>query len=96
MKKIKEGEVLYIRTDLRVEGTSTVNKQDYDDHISYLREIAKERYFLGGGYVDDPGGMIIFEAISETEAQSICDKDPLISRGFYTYRLQPWEIIIQS
>lgn len=92
---MKKGDILYIRTDFKVEGAK-VTKKDYDDHIEYLTEVAKERYFMGGGYINNPGGMIVFSAKDLEEAKRISNGDPLIERKLYTYEILEWELVIIS
>lgn len=92
---MKKGDILYIRTDYKVEGIQVSNK-DFEDHIRYLEEVAQERYFMGGGYKNNPGGMIIFSAKDLEEAKKISDGDPLIERKLYTYEILQWELVILS
>jgi len=92
---MKKGTILYIREDYRVDDVE-VTEKDYVDHIAYLEQVAKDRYFLGGGFVEKGGGMIIFEAASKAEAIKIADGDPLISRNLFTYDLSPWEMVVVS
>ena len=86
-------DILFIRTDEKVEG-SIVDENDYIDHIKYLTNISKNRYFIGGGSLNNPGGMVVFSAKDIEEAKIICDKDPLILRGLYMYKLMIWEVVI--
>lgn len=88
-----KGDILYLRTDEKVEG-KRVSKESFNAHIDYLTDVAKERYFMGGGYLNNPGGMIIFSAKDLEEAKLICDGDPLISEGLFTYKLMIWELVI--
>lgn len=90
-----EGKLLYVRIDYKIEKTE-MSEKDFNDHIDYLSKISKERYFVGGGFTESRGGMIVFEASNKDEAVSICDGDPIISKGFYRYELHPWKIAIES
>lgn len=92
---MKQGNILYVRADYKVEGAK-VTKSDFEDHLRYLEGIAKERFFMGGGFTEKPGGMIIFEAQDITEAKKISDGDPLIFRSLYRYELTEWEMVILS
>lgn len=92
---MKKGDRLFIRTDHSIEG-SEFGSSDFSDHIAYLENISKERFFMGGGYVGALGGMIVFAAYDMNEARQICDGDPLVERGLYTYELKEWELAIVS
>ena len=92
---MKKGNILYVRTDYKVDGAK-VTKLDFQDHLEYLEGIAKERFFMGGGFTKKPGGMIIFEAKDIAEAKKISNGDPLISRNLYRYDLTEWEMVILS
>lgn len=92
---MKQGNILYVRIDYKVNGAK-VTKLDFEDHLRYLKGIAKERLFMGGGFTEKPGGMIIFEAQDITEAKKISNGDPLILRNLYRYDLIEWEMVILS
>lgn len=70
--------------------------KDFEDHAQYLKIIADERYFVGGGFNNTVGGMIIFEAANIDEAKEIAERDPLIKRNFYRYELYEWDLLILS
>lgn len=90
---MKVGNILYVRTDYKIDGAKVTNL-DFEDHLNYLEGIAKERFFMGGGFTKKPGGMIIFEANNIEEAKKISNGDPLISRNLYRYDLIEWEMVI--
>jgi uncharacterized protein YciI len=92
---MKTGQTLYIRTDFKVEGKE-ITKKDFNDHIAYLEEIASKRLFMGGGYVNAPGGMIIYHAENLEEAKIVAEGDPIISRGLFTYELKEWSLVLLS
>lgn len=58
--------------------------------------VADERYFVGGGFANTNGGMIIFKAKDLEEANMIAQKDPIIERGLYTVELHEWDLLILS
>lgn len=90
---MKKGDKLFVRTDYKVQGAK-VGAGDFNDHIKYLKGIAANRYFVGGGFLNRDGGMIIFKAKDLEEAKEISDNDPIIKRGFYSYELNEWELVI--
>lgn len=92
---MEAGKVLFVRTDYKVDGTVT-SEEDFNDHINYLYKVANERFFMGGGFIEKPGGMIVYEATNITEAKKVADGDPLIARGLYHYELVKWEMVLLS
>jgi len=94
--KLKEGSVLYVRLDYKIEGKQE-SEQDGMDCYMYLQNIAKERYLVAGMFGDMElmqmdGAMMIFEAKDMEEAKEITNNDPIISRGFYCYELYKWNV----
>ena len=59
---MKSGDKYFVRIDSKVENVIS-GKDDFDNHIAYLKEVAKTSTFYGGGFVNKDGGMIIFKAI---------------------------------
>lgn len=92
---MREKEQYFIRIDHQVI-KEKLPKDLFDNHLSYLAEISKERTFYGGGFIHNPGGMIIFQADNVAIAKIICDNDPIIKSGYYSYTLNEWEVVIAS
>ncbi len=40
---MQTGKILYVRTDYKIEGTTT-SKNDFNDHIDYLKEVSEQRF----------------------------------------------------
>ena len=92
---MKKGSKLYVRIDSRDKGKSTTN-QDFEDHMSFVNNLAKERYFVGGAFSGVDAGMVLMEAKSIEEAREIFLKDPIIERGLYKFELYEWELMVLS
>ncbi|WP_291632544.1 YciI family protein [Clostridium sp.] len=92
---MKKGEKLFVRIDYK-NSNSNLTSENFEEHAQYLKAIASERYFLGGGFNNAKGGMVIFEAEDINEAKKITEKDPLIQKGFYRFELYEWELLILS
>ena len=92
---IKNGSVLYARIDKKI-GEKELTLQDFQDHLDYVKNIAKERYLLGGGFSNFDGGLILFEAENLEEAQKIAKNDPVIERGFYECEIFVWKLEVLS
>ena len=91
----KKGSILYVRIDYKVE-EKEMTQQDFQDHLIYVKNIAKERYLLGGGLGNIDGGMILFEAENLEKAQRIAHSDPIIERGIYRCDVYKWELVVLS
>ena len=92
--QLKKGSKLFVRID-KV-GVKNMTQQDFQDHIDYLENIAKDRFFLGGGLLNINGGMILCEAESFEEAQKVFHNDPIIERELYQCEIYEWELVILS
>jgi len=92
---MKKGSKLYVRIDSRNEGKDTTNK-DFEEHMTFVNNLAKERYLVGGGFSCVDGGMILLEAKSIEEAREILRKDPVIEKGFYKFELYEWDLAVLS
>jgi len=93
--QLKRGSKLYVRIDYKIWGKD-MSHQDFQDHLNYLKNIARERYFIGGGFSNTDGGMCLFEAENFEDAQNINKNDPIIERGLYRYELLEWNLVILS
>ena len=94
---IKKDCKLYVRIDYKICGKALSNK-DFQEHLAYVQNIAKERYFIGGGFTNsnEVGGIVIFEAKNLEEAQEIFRKDPIIEKGFYRCEIFEWKVAVIS
>lgn len=92
---MKKGSKLYVRIDYWT-GANKLTDQDFQDHIAYVENVARERYFKGGGFSNADGGMILLEAENIEEAQKIFQNDPIIERGIYRYELFEWDLVVLS
>jgi len=92
---MKKGNKLYVRVDYRIKDKDFTDR-DFQDHLAYVQNIARERYFIGGGFSNTDGGMILLEADNLEEAQKIFMNDPIIERGIYRFELFEWDIVVVS
>lgn len=95
MRLVEKGDKLFVRIDYR-NNNKKFETNDFDDHIDYLEKIAAERFFIGGGFENKKGGMIIFKAKNLKEAKKIAKKDPLIKKALYTYKIYEWNLVLLS
>ena len=92
---MKEGMTLYVRTDLK-KNDKKVPDEIFEAHLKYLYDYSKKHSLVGGGYIDRPGGMVIFESESLEQAHQLTQDDPIILNGYFSYELIPWELVIVS
>ena len=50
---------------------------------------------MGGPFLDEAGGMAIFEVHSRQQADNVVGGDPAIKSGFYSAKLYPWRIVVR-
>jgi len=92
---LKKGSILYVRIDCKI-GEKDVTNQDFEKHLTYIKNVAGERYCVGGGFSNTDGGMILFEAENFDEAQKIAHNDPIIKSGLYRCDIFEWELVVLS
>jgi uncharacterized protein YciI len=62
-------------------------------HIAYLQELkARGTLVLSGPFGDRTGGMVLVNAASRAEAESIAEADPLVANRVDVYELREWLI----
>ena len=62
-------------------------------HIAYQRKnFEAKKLVMGGPFMDEAGGMAVFEVDSRDEAAEIVQNDPAVKAGFYVTSLHPWRI----
>ncbi|AFZ51509.1 YciI family protein [Dactylococcopsis salina] len=65
-------------------------------HVEYVRKLIANGHQARTGYWGDMGGgMLLFEAESLEEAQTIVENDPLVKNGCVTYELHQWCIVVE-
>lgn len=65
-------------------------------HVDYVKElIAKGHQARSGYWGDFGGGMLLFEAESLEQAQTIVENDPLVKNGCVSYEVHEWRIVVE-
>lgn len=77
-----------------------VDKPTFDkyvpDHVAYVKDLIAKGYHARSGYWGDlGGGMLLFEAASLEEAQTIVENDPLVKNGCVRYELHEWRVVVE-
>ncbi|NEO86637.1 MAG: hypothetical protein F6J87_20620 [Spirulina sp. SIO3F2] len=78
-----------------------VDKATFDQyvpaHCQYVKQLIEQGHQARTGYwAEKGGGMLLFEADSLQEAQTIVENDPLIQNGCVTYELHEWRIVVPN
>jgi uncharacterized protein YciI len=92
---MKVGEKYFVRIDEKTT-SSPPDDATRAAHFEYLKKLSTLTTLFGGGFDNIPGGMIIFTAENIHDAKSKCEIDPVISKGFYSYRLYEWTVQLTS
>lgn len=77
-----------------------VDKATFDQYVpahkAYIQDlIAKGHKARTGYWVEQRGGMLLFEAASKAEAEAIVADDPLVQHGCVNYQLYEWRIVME-
>jgi uncharacterized protein YciI len=65
-------------------------------HMAYVKELIAQGHKAKTGYWKQlGGGMLLFEAASMDEAQTIVAGDPLVKNGCVNYQLYEWKIVVE-
>jgi uncharacterized protein YciI len=66
------------------------------DHLTYMIELEREgKLFASGPFGDGTrgDGMTIVRAANEEEARAVALRDPLVTNGIRTFRIEPWTVM---
>ena len=62
-----------------------------EQHLGYMGGFAdKGRIVLGGPFLDNSGGMMIFDVPTIEDARTIAQGDPTVKSGLLTVTVKPW------
>jgi len=67
-------------------------------HRAYLTTLLHEgKLAVAGPLIDDSGGMIVYEADTEAEAEVLLKADPFCTAGvFVSWKFYPWKIVFSN
>ncbi len=89
------GDKFFVRIDYRNDDIA-IEKEDFNAHVDYLRDISKQVYLVGGGFSNKLGRMILIKSTDISEAKKIFDNDPIIKKRIYHYEIFEWDILLKS
>ena len=62
-----------------------------EQHLGYMSGYAdKGRIVMGGPFLDNSGGMMIFDVPTIDDARAIAQADPTVKSGLLTVTVKPW------
>ena len=68
-----------------------------DEHFEYLRKgVAKKKVILAGPCLDGQFGIVIFRAISQTDAEEFVKNDPAPTKRIMRTELHPFRISLMG
>lgn len=71
-----------------------LSEQPLKEHGRYVLSLhTKGALKLGGGFLDDTGGAMVFEAESEEEAAAVVAADPAVISKVFVGELHPWRLV---
>ncbi len=67
-------------------------------HREYLRDLISEnKLVISGPFIDNSGGILVYNAEDEAEVQAIIKADPFYKCGvFQTWTIRPWKIVMAN
>ena len=66
-------------------------------HIQYMASfLAAGKLMIGGPFLDDSGGMMVYRAGDQAEAETIAQNDPAVQNGLLHVVVRPWLIAMSS
>ena len=76
-------------------GKSFRDQPGVDAHVGYMSGFAdKGQIVLGGPFLDNSGGMMVFDVASLEAAQAIAAADPTVKSGLLTVVVKPWLAVL--
>lgn len=67
-------------------------------HREYLKELLDTgRLAISGPFLDDGGGLLVYEAETAEEAEALLRNDPFAKAGvFVSWKMRPWKVIMAN
>lgn len=66
-------------------------------HVQYMAALLAEgKLVMGGPFLDDSGGTMVYQAADLAEAESVAQSDPAVQNGLLQVVVRPWLIVMSS
>ena len=85
----------FVRMDQKI-GSEKLTEIEFQAHLRFMEQSAEERPMMAGGFVGNPGGMVVFEAQSLKQAKEWASRDPLFESGKYAFQLYEWSLVFNT
>ncbi|MEZ5059808.1 MAG: YciI family protein [Saprospiraceae bacterium] len=66
------------------------------DHVQYMATFGTEKLVMGGPFLDNSGGMMIYNCETIEEAQKIANDDPTVKSGLLNVEVKQWMVAMQT
>jgi uncharacterized protein YciI len=64
-------------------------------HVAYMSGFAdQKKLVMGGPFLDDSGGMMVFDLPDLKAARAVATADPTVKSGLLKVRVKPWLVAI--
>ena len=71
-----------------------LTEQPLREHGRYMLSLFEAGTLkFAGGFADDSGGALAFEAADEASARAIVQADPAVVSGVFVFELHPWRLV---
>ena len=71
-----------------------LSAQPLREHGAYMLDLYRRGVLKhAGGFMDDSGGAMVFEAADEPAARELIIKDPAVAAGVFVFQLQRWRLV---
>jgi len=71
-----------------------LSKQSLGEHGRYVLSLyTKGMLRIGGGFLDDTGGAMVFDAESDEEAAAVVAADPAVISKLFVAERHPWRLV---
>lgn len=68
-----------------------------EQHVAYMQDfLDRGTLILGGPYLDNSGGMMIFDLDTEEEARRVAEGDPTVKSGLLAVTVKPWLAVFRQ
>ena len=79
------------------EGVGFREQPGVELHVQYMAKLlAEEILVMGGPFLDDSGGMMVFQVADQKEAEAVAQIDPAVQKGLLQVVVRPWLIAMSS
>jgi uncharacterized protein YciI len=76
-----------------VESVSFQEQPGVEEHVGYMASFLEAGTLaIGGPFLDDSGGMMVFRAKDQADAEEVANADPAVKKGLLKVIVKPWYV----